>query len=83
MDEHHYKIANKQQYSIMSYWAISHVKMQIISTKALFYTLRVSLQNVGINKKLYSQGGGGGIKKTTLTKKKAKGQKKENEGGKI
>jgi len=70
MDEHHYKIANKQQYSIMSYWAISHVKMQIISTKALFYTLRVSLQNVGINKKLYSQGGGGGKKKKKNNKKK-------------
>ena len=39
----------------MSYWAISHVKMQIICTRALFYALVVSLQNVGRNKKLYSQ----------------------------
>jgi len=39
----------------MSYWAISHVTMQTICTKALFYTLVVFLQNVGINKKLYSQ----------------------------
>ena len=43
----------KQQCSMMSYWAISHVKMQIICTKALFYTLESVSENVRINKKNY------------------------------
>lgn len=45
----------KQKHSMLSYWAINHVKMQIICTKALFLHLSCVPANVGINKKLYSQ----------------------------